>query len=564
MGPRAEPHQPVKNETAPVLGLLTGILWLIFVFFAALVPLGALAGHVAAHKARENRWSWYWLTTAAVVSVFPAGLLVLATIPAGPLYRVIVHSDWSIPPMLPGFLAGVVTAPVWAAVFLIRDYLRQNDVDRIIARQHEKADAIHHALEHPKRPLLASLAKKTKTHPPGVIRLGYEAETGRPFDLGDEVFRHVTCIGAPGSGKTETIKRLADGALAFGMNVFVIDAKGVGGLRPDLETLAARHGTIFRAFQRNDPASWTYDVCRGLPEDVANKILGAFSFGPEAQIYKNIAQEVLPMIVSGLNNLHEPITLRTIRQHLDPAQLAALGNQVHDEILADDLALLAARSADKKLYADALAGMSSRLGALLQGAFGRLLVPSGNVLDIEAATGPAGGMTYIALPATGASEDVALMARVLTQDLKRVVEIRLHTGILTPTLLIFDEFAALGEAEQLNDLLLQAREAKLACVISTQILPLAPALKKSLLMAKVLIVHQTPDPEDANILAAALGTEKELNVTEQTSEDGLTGTGSVKEVEAFRWHPNIIKSLPTGQAVVRSINYDALVKIERA
>src|SRR6185312_3228528 len=75
-----------------------------------------------------------------------------------------------------------------------------------------------------------------------------------------------------------------------------------------------------------------------------------------------------------------------------------------------------------------------------------------------------------------------------------------------PGLVLFDEFASLGDATQLVDLLLQAREARLAVVVSTQQLPRqAEVLRKALLGAGVLVVHQVGAPEDAETLARALG-----------------------------------------------------------
>ena len=116
------------------------------------------------------------------------------------------------------------------------------------------------------------------------------------------------------------------------------------------------------------------------------------------------------------------------------------------------------------------------------------------------------GVTYLGLPATAASEDVALVGRVLIQHLKQVAYEGLWSESPRPGLILFDEFASLGDAAQLVDLLLQAREARLAVVISTQQLPRESALlRKALLGAGVLIVHQVGAPEDADALARALG-----------------------------------------------------------
>ena len=59
-------------------------------------------------------------------------------------------------------------------------------------------------------------------------------------------------------------------------------------------------------------------------------------------------------------------------------------------------------------------------------------------------------------------------ARVLIQHLKQVAYDRLWTESQHPSLVLFDEFTSLGDAVQLVDLMLQAREAQIAVVVSTQ------------------------------------------------------------------------------------------------
>ena len=85
------------------------------------------------------------------------------------------------------------------------------------------------------------------------------------------------------------------------------------------------------------------------------------------------------------------------------------------------------------------------------------------------------------------------MGRVIAQDLKQLCHRRLEAiedGVaLTPILASFDEFAALREATQITDLLLQARQAKMPCVISTQYVPEATPIKKAALQAGLLLVQ---------------------------------------------------------------------------
>lgn len=98
------------------------------------------------------------------------------------------------------------------------------------------------------------------TDVPGQIRLGIVAEDQRPFDLAiEELSQHVFLPGASGSGKTTTIAAIANGALANGYGVVIVDCKG-SGLGGVARSLAARHAVPFTIVDPRDPKSIGYWV----------------------------------------------------------------------------------------------------------------------------------------------------------------------------------------------------------------------------------------------------------------------------------------------------------------
>ena len=164
-------------------------------------------------------------------------------------------------------------------------------------------------------------------------------------------------------------------------------------------------------------------------------------------------------------------------------------------------------------------------------------------------------VTYVSLPALAVTPDTALMARVLVQDLKQAAYQRLADPHTRPALLVLDEFAALDDPVQVTDLLRQAREARMATVVSTQHLPdaaTAYALRAALLGAGLLIAHRVGH-DDAQAVANVIGTESATEVTRQVEEGANTGRGSARRVDRYVVNPNVIKQLPTGQAVVLSV-----------
>ncbi len=384
------------------------------------------------------------------------------------------------------------------------------------------------------------------------VVLGVDRLRGRTFALAVpvELSQHATLLGVTGSGKTTTAARLADGGLANGMGVIVVDAKG-GGLRAIARKLATRAGVKYRELIPGSPESLGYNPCAyGTRSQIADKLVSAYAHGPNAEIYRLIAQEALAILVGVLQALGEPVTVSRLRQELDHKRMPGLAHRVRDVAprLGEDLSDLATRG---RVAVEALEGMRARFGALLHGVYGELFEKQGEQLDLQEALGSS-GMTYIGLPALAVSKDTALMARVLIQDLKQAAYVQLQQDRPMPALLILDEFAALDDPAQICDLLRQAREAWIATVVSTQHLPdpeSAYALRAALLGAGLLIAHRC-GPEDAEAVAAVIGTEKGSEVTRQIEGGTNTGAGSVRRVDRYVVHPNTIKQLPTGDAIV--------------
>lgn len=200
-----------------------------------------------------------------------------------------------------------------------------------------------------------------------------------------------------------------------------------------------------------------------------------------------------------------------------------------------------------------VSGLKFRLGALVQGSFGPLFAVA-KKLDWDAVFATP-TVVYVSLPVTAASEDVELLGRVIIQDLKQACGRRLRAGddTLKSTLIAVDEFAALKDAKQIIDLLLQARQAKLPLVLSTQLLPQDPDLRAAVLQAGLLIAHRL-QASDAEEIAAQFGTRSSWKVTHQIDwETAQTQKGTIRDVDEYVVHPNTLRNLPQGTAAVRSV-----------
>jgi len=105
--------------------------------------------------------------------------------------------------------------------------------------------------------------------------------------------------------------------------------------------------------------------------------------------------------------------------------------------------------------------------------------------------------------------------------------------LVRPLFMVVDEFAALGEAQQFVDLLLQAREARITVALATQILPKDDPIRKAALQSGVLIIHRL-EAEDAEKIAAELGTHTAIKATYAPAQDEEeTDRVALREVEEF-------------------------------
>jgi hypothetical protein len=398
----------------------------------------------------------------------------------------------------------------------------------------------------------------------GQLRLGTVADEQQPFDLAvEELSQHAFLPGASGSGKTTTIATIGDGVLRNGYGVVIVDCKG-SGLGGVARALAARHGVPFTIVDPRDPDSVGYDPCSGDAAAVANKIVGAFTFSGDAEIYKHVAMEAIPVICRAMAATGQPITLDALYDAFNKGSMSRLGRRDGAEAYRVRLEEMEDSGG---VGAAGYAGLQRRLGALMEGTFGELFRRQPALSWQEQLAAP--HVTYISLSATAASEDVELFGRVITQDLKQVCDERMRAidkgADPPPVLIVYDEFAALREAIQVVDLLLQARQARAPLVVATQYLPELVAIRRPVLSAGLLIVHRL-EAEDAELVASQFGTHTTPMLTAQVDyATGGSEKGSVRFVEEFDMHPNVLKELPVGMAAVlsRRTGRKALVQVAR-
>jgi hypothetical protein len=264
-------------------------------------------------------------------------------------------------------------------------------------------------------------------------------------------------------------------------------------------------------------------------------------------------------VVRALQALGRPVTLEALTDVFRVGNLARLGREAGDPHREKLTEMEGERRGG--LSEQAYVGLRFRLGMLLEGRFGDVFRAT-SALDWDAALASP-GVVYVGLPTTGASEDVELFGRVIAQDLKQVASRRLQDPSRhPPVLLIFDEFAALREAEQIVDLLIQARQALMHVVISTQFLPESVPIRKACLSAGLILSHRV-ESEDAEVIAGQFGTRHKWDWTlQQDRTTGYAEKGSIRQVDIFNVHPNELREMARGRVAARSVETNRLATVQ--
>jgi hypothetical protein len=224
----------------------------------------------------------------------------------------------------------------------------------------------------------------------------------------------------------------------------------------------------------------------------------------------------------------------------------------------------------------AIRGLGTRLAIISESHTGRFLAPgSGPELDVRSAL--AGNeVVLFSLNSSRYGKLAAQLGTLAVQDIVTAVGQRLDlvegsAGAAYPQALVgIDEFSALG-SDNLIALLARGRASGVSVLVATQELAdlerAAPGLRDQILgITAIKILHRQDVPASAQTIAQMAGTERVWDRTYRVGSGLLGGygrTGTRRLVEQFIVHPNEIKTLRTGEAIVLAKQPEASVRAVR-
>ena len=387
----------------------------------------------------------------------------------------------------------------------------------------------------------------------GRLTVGRTSRTGRArIPIGDDSGKHTLVVGATGSGKTVSQAWIAGRMIDHGHGAVVVDPKGDELLRTELRQAAARRDAPFIEWTPEGPVAYN-PYARGSASEIADKALSGEVFTEPH--YLRQAQRFLGHAVRAMQDANVPVTPLSLMEHMDPAQLEATTRELPN----------AERAAQTQKYLDELtdrqkrdlAGIRDRLSILAESDIQQWLgSPNGGAgLDIQQAVADR-AVVYLRLESDLRPLLSQILAAAIISDLTTISARQQQTPV--PTLVMIDEFAAVAAAH-ISKLFGKARTAGFSLLLGTQefadLQTVGEALKEQTIgNLAALIAHRQNVPESAELIAKMSGTQQVWIPTEQTEAGWLgtrhSGKGSRKRGEEFRVHPNRIKQLKTGQAVV--------------
>jgi hypothetical protein len=389
--------------------------------------------------------------------------------------------------------------------------------------------------------------------------LGVDGE-GKPVVLGRrQLAAHGLILGASGAGKSTTLLAILTDHIRRGLPVVAIDLKGSPTFERVLADAAAAAGRRFRLWTPDGPAHWN-PLQHGNATELKDKLISTERFTEPhyqraAERYVQLALQVLhearpghPASLADVVALMDPRRMATMIRHL-PRERA---ERVHD--------YLAGLTPDQQ---SAVRGLATRLAIISESHTGPYLEPTASRgIDLRAAL-EGEEVVLFSLNSSVYGKLSAQLGTLAIQDLVASCGHRLDRsrtrGVVPPQALVgIDEFSALG-GDNVISLLVRGRESGVSVLLATQELAdldrAARGFRDQVVgVTAVKIAHRQDVPASAQTIAQMAGTTR---VWEQTYQLGRgpfsrydTSRGTRREVEQFVVHPNQIKTLRTGEAVV--------------
>jgi conjugal transfer pilus assembly protein TraD len=396
----------------------------------------------------------------------------------------------------------------------------------------------------------------------GAVVLGRDAGGGEVLISDRQLSAHALILGATGAGKSTSLLQILTDHIRRGTPVVAIDMKGSPAFAGTLAGAAASAGRPFALWTLDGGAHWN-PLLHGNPTECKDKLIATERFTEPH--YQRAAERYVQTVLRVLTQAdpQRAPTLGAVVELMDPMRLSVLIRRLSPATAGRTQDYLATLTPDQ---ISAVRGLGTRLAIISESHTGAFLEPaaagaSAPTIDLrDALRGP--DVVLFSLNSSTYGKLSAQLGTLAVQDLVSAVGDRLrHQSpgqVVAQAIIAIDEFSALG-SDNVISLLARGRESGASVLLATQELAdldrAAPGLRDQVLgNTAVKLAHRQDVPASAQTIAQMAGTERVWEETERIRGallgDRHAGRGTRRQVEQFVVHPNEIKSLPTGRAVL--------------
>ena len=400
----------------------------------------------------------------------------------------------------------------------------------------------------------------------GQIVLGRDAR-GHPV-LVPSLRAHAMIVGGSDTGKTTTAARLIDGEIANGRGCVILDGKGGRHLPYVALALARRYRRPFALWSvlpygdpELDSRRWRWNPAGGgNATEIKDRVAHA-----ETQTephYAAIAARGLLAAGQALQADDHVLRFDQLAALLErPAKLSERLRRADGDRFAGEIAWLAKLEDSER---SGLRGMANRLSVMLNSDGGEWLLPDtegGLEIDLYAAV-TEGWLVVFSLPEGSYPSLIPHVCRYALSALGAVASRLEREGNPGRAVVFVDELSAF-EGDQLAGGLARARSAGISYIVATQSVSNYHTAGGQKLLdgmldnSELVVIHRQSAPDAAEQLAGVAGTQeawehthKVLDRTALRWHGDESGERARRLTDQFRAHPNTIKQLRVGQAVL--------------
>ena len=378
--------------------------------------------------------------------------------------------------------------------------------------------------------------------------LGYSVNERRKIKFDEINFsRHTFISGASGWGKSYLFKILIENNLRNERPLVYIDPKGSNSEIQTFIHLCEKYKRKYFIFSEHYPNSSQFNPLANLnSEQIVEGVIRSFNWGinPE-QYYLNKAQEILSDVVFELKSNKKIVDFHTILE-------GVLVHKNKDEasgLIANLKTICRSKFGER---------LKDSLSEKMDGTFINSAMTMRRALD-------EGACIYIGASTQGYGSMARTIGKIFVNELLQLSHYRGVVGktssdnIGAPFAVFIDEAGSIL-FQDFIDLVNKARSSGIQIYTAVQsmqdfdaIAGGKPFMKQLFECYSNFIFFRQSGPDSAEMVSSLFGTYLSKKETSVIEDGETTGKGSMREVNEFRVHPDIVKELNIGQALFLSL-----------